>query len=310
MQVVHQNRHGFSNSIVHRPASAQGVAEVEARLSTLESMFELTRSPKLGDAIKSQREMLAKARRPERTFSPEVQAGVTAYLQGKGSIPQGLEPPQQELLEQFGELHQRGVQFVDSKMRDLSGPEAFLALAKHDFHSQEEAVSIKTYSKPSSSPVLSTSIGLGGVNVSFEGGRQGGVSTATVRPEYLPAIKFYLDKTLEGEQFFRPEGTKPPKKEWVEMGLEQGPNSHGMIPITSVQTFLSDYATDSSKAVVKWGFENKYTAISERPAGESRQGQLDTMERLLKGEVDPENDLLEFGDDFVSVGGIMLERTE
>ena len=119
-----------------------------------------------------------------------------------------------------------------------------------------------------------------------------------------------MDKTLEGEQFFRPEGTRPPKAEWVKMGIEQGPNVDGMIPITSVQTFLMDYGSDPGQAVVKWGFENKYTAFSGRPENESRQGQIDAMERLLNGEVDDDNDLLEFGDDFISVGGIMLERSE
>lgn len=310
MNVVHHNRNRFSNSNVHRAASAQGVAEIESRLSNLESLFELTESPKLGAVIRAQREMLAKARRPERTFSPEVQAGVTTYLQNKGPIPGGLEPPQQELLEQFGALHQRGVQFVDSQMRDLSGTEAFLELAKRDYHSEEEAIRIKTYSKPTSSMVLSTSISLVGANVMTSGGRQGGISTATVRPEYLPSIKFFMDKTLEGEKFFRPEGSKAPKKEWVEMGLEEGPNSHGMIPIKTVQTFLADYGADPQQAVVGWGFQNKYTAIGERPDNESLQGKINAIDRLLKGEFDKDNDLLEFGDDFISVGGIMLDRAD
>lgn len=311
MNVVHHNRNPISSSRLHRTASAQGVAEIESRLSTLELVFDLSKAPELEGAIAHQRALLAKARRPERTFSPEVQAGVGHYLQGKGPIPEGLESPQQELLEQFGELHQRGLQFVDSKLRDLSGTEAFLTLAKQDYHSLEEAIYVKTYVKPTSSQVRSTSISLGtGHNVSLSPGRQAGVTTATVRPEYLPSIKFFLDKTLAGEQFYRPETAQRPKEEWVEMGLEQGPNLHGRIPIKTVQTFLSDYGTDPSRAVVQWGMKNKYSAIVERPQSESLAGQVTTMDRLLKGETDPENELLEFGDDFVSVGGIILGRAE
>lgn len=282
MIVTHRHQ-GYQH--VNRTASAQGEAELRQSMSTIEAMYSLTKSPKMAKALEQQRELLELARRPARTFSPEVKEGVTSYLSGKGPIPAGLEAPQQELLEQFGELHKRRVQFVDSQAQDLSPTEAFLALAKHDYHSKDESISIKTY-------------------------QNGGIATATVRPQYLPSIKFFIDKTLEGEQFFRPEDTPPPKGMMVQLGMEPGPNSDGMIPIKTVQTFLSDYKFDPSQAVVKWGFSKKYSAISERPENETPEGQMKrSVEQLAKG-IEDDLELLEFGDDFISVGGIMLDREE
>ena len=68
-------------------------------------------------------------------------------------------------------------------MKDLSGTEAFLALAKHDFHSKDEAISIKTYAKSSPGNVISSSVSMTSGTIATTSGQGGGtISTATVRP--------------------------------------------------------------------------------------------------------------------------------
>ena len=84
--MVAGNQNRFLDT-ARRTASAQGEAEISTRMKTLESVYELTRSPELGESLRRQRELLALARRPARTFSPEVRQAVSGYLEENGPHP-------------------------------------------------------------------------------------------------------------------------------------------------------------------------------------------------------------------------------
>lgn len=246
---------------IHR-ATQKGVEEVTQRLEFLEGRKDLARltgksSPDTDRLLRDARADLAKAKKPAREFSDETRQQVRDYLKGVGPLPAEPEP---DLLEKFARLASRGVQFTEGGYPPpLPSDEAFLKLVALEYHAAEEQIGIMTQ-------------------------RDAGLQIVTLRPEYLASVEFFLDKTLAGETFYKPDR-----------------DAGGHVRIEHVSDFLFAYKDRPEEALV--AFAGGYVSLAERG------DRLEEMEQFLADTRQAPVPIEDLGDAVV-VGGIILDKEQ
>lgn len=253
----------FRPGLPARTAS-KATDELEQRIEMLETLSRSRGGSELQEKIKQTRALLAEARKPDLTFSDQTKTEVRDYLKGSQVLPQAFDTHQNEQLEVFGKLVQRGMHFRRSG-QELPPDQAFLGLIAKPYHALDEQICFQCHLPQ-------------------------GIRAVTLRPQYLPAVNFFLERTLEGEVFYR----KPDAKSSM---FDPQPNRDGYVEIKTVDDFVSHYHDHPEQAVVRFG--GVYTTR------EQIQSDRDYIAALAANH---DSNLIDDLGDHLMVGGVMLDK--
>lgn len=270
MKIPALSLHATSSATSRGPAAKTPQDEY---LETMRQLAERTGNKAALEKIRAaQKQAEARRNRPIPTMDEGVRAGVASYLQGAGPVPPGFDAQHAGFLKSMGALHARGVQFVDHAMRPLDAVDAFATLVtRPDERDPSQQVYFKAYA--------TTTLNLGGVPQTMAG-----VTTATVRAEYLAALDHYLEHAGQGRVLVGDDGK----------------------PYETAAAFMKEHADDFARFDPRVPYEGRFVTVDEweRLEQDRRRGEI---ERLAGHGAEGAPKVVDLGGE-ISIGGVVLRK--
>lgn len=265
--------HAYAPASGSRPAAAASAQD--EYLQTMKQLAERTgNKAALEKILAAQRQAEARRNRKAPAMDEGMRTRVAAFLQGQGPVPAGFDAQHAGFLDAMASLNRRGVVFVDARMQPLDAVDAFAGLVtRPDERDPAQQVYYKSYG--------SQTITIGGVPTTMSG-----VSTATLRAEYLAALDHYLEHAGHGHVLMQAEDK----------------------PYDSAASFMREHAEDYAKFEPRVPYDGKFVTVAdfERLEHERRQGEVERLAGEGRG---PAPKVVDLGSE-ISIGGVVLRKRE